>query len=330
MAKGGGDVTQTSGVTLTPEQKKLLGLAMPYAEKFGSSPLKWPTTGGFTKDERAQLLKLNRQDKRGVVLTPEQQATRTDLQGQKKLAKTPFDAVAKFDPSQTAGQEAALTAAGTQGDIAAGAQRGYNFLTSGDLMNVDANPYFAPAATAATRPMVQALTEQELPALRNSATSSGNFGSSRQGIAEGLATGRTNQAIGDVTGKMAMDAYGQGLNAYQSGLNMTPMVQSAQLQPALTTSGVGDVRQGQAQRGLDQTMQMKMFNKMAPFTQAADLLSLVNGTPGATTSTTGPGPSASPISGAVGGLTLGSALTPFLGPAGPLLGAGLGAASSFF
>jgi hypothetical protein len=159
---------------------------------------------------------------------------------------------------------------------------------------------------------------------------SGNFGSSRQGIAEGLATGRTNQAIGDITSKMALDTYGQGLNAYQNGLNMAPQVQGMQTTGALTTSGVGDVRQGQNQAEIDQQVQNQMFNQQAPLAQATDLLGLTNAVPGATNVTTGPGPQKSLLGGITGGLTLGGALTPLLGPVAPLVGAAVGGVASQF
>lgn len=283
MSLGGGDVTTTSKTELSPQQKELLNLGMPYAKGFASRPIKY----------------------------------------------FPGNTIAPVNANEKAGLGEAVAASGRQDKIAEGAQHGFNFLTSGDLMDVGKNPYFAPAASAAARPITQALTEQELPALRDSATSSGNFGSSRQGIAEGLATGRANQAIGDITSKMAMDAYGQGLSAYENGMQMAPTIQGMQPQGALTRSAVGDVQRQLQQQKIDARVNRFNFGQMAPFMQASDILSLIAGTPGATNVSTGPGPQTNPISGALGGLTLGSALTPFVGPMGPLIGAGLGGLGSF-
>lgn len=284
MSLGGGDVTTTSKVQLSPEQQKLMDLGMPYAEKFAKTPLKWP--GG--------------------------------------------QMIAPFSDAQKAGQQMAVQASGRQDAIAKNAQRADNFLLSGDLMDANKNPYLAPSIGAATRPIQQNLMESTLPGLRNDATMSGNFGSSRQGIAEGLASGRASQAMGDVGSKMAEDSYQSGLNAYQSGLQMSPGIQGMQTAGALTRSGVGDVQQAQNQKFLDRGIAKSNFEQMAPFMKASDILSLIAGTPGATNVSTGPGPQSNPITGALGGLTLGSALTPFLGPMGPLAGAALGGASSFF
>jgi len=335
-----GSVTQTATTQLTPEQRSLLGYAMPYAQQYGKTPLHLPIVGGFSNVKRASLAKW--QKTAGALShvahkTPAQVAAFAKaqknvnyLQKLKTKSARPLDRVANFTTSQVKGQNMALNAAKNQNQIAAGAQKAQSFLTSGDLMDVGKNPYFGSAASAAARPLTQALTETELPALRDSATMSGNFGSSRQGIAEGLATGRTNQAIGDITSKMALDTYGQGLQAYQNGLNMAPQVQGMQTTGALTTSGVGDVKQGQNQAEIDQNVQNQMFNQQAPFSQASDLLGLTNAVPGATNVTSGPGPQKSLLGGITGGLTLGSALTPLLGPIAPLAGAAIGGVASQF
>jgi hypothetical protein len=88
-----------------------------------------------------------------------------------------------------------------------------NFLTSGAALNPETNPFLKSSIKAATRPMVDTLLEDMLPSIRGEAATSGNFGSSRQGIAEGLAIGRTNRNIGDVAASMANENYGRGLDA---------------------------------------------------------------------------------------------------------------------
>lgn len=50
------------------------------------------------------------------------------------------------------------------------------------------NPYFAPALQAAFQPVVQDFMTQILPGIRGQAVTTNNVGSSRQGIAEGMAT----------------------------------------------------------------------------------------------------------------------------------------------
>lgn len=78
---------------------------------------------------------------------------------------------------------------------------------SGQYLNAETNPYLQSYTQAATRPLTQNLTENVLPSIGANALASGGYGGSRQGIAEGLATARTQQQIGDVSTNIAMNAY---------------------------------------------------------------------------------------------------------------------------
>lgn len=69
------------------------------------------------------------------------------------------------------------------------------------------------AIDASTRPIVDTLQRQILPGIRGEAVTTGNFGSSRQGIAEGLASGEASKAIGDTASKLAQSTYGTNVDA---------------------------------------------------------------------------------------------------------------------
>lgn len=248
--------------------------------------------------------------------------------------------VAGFDPSQTAGQELALGAAGTQGDLARRAAEANNFYTSGDIWNPENNPYLQGAVDAAVRPITQQLTETQLPALRGSAITAGGYGGSRQGIAEGLASGRASTAIGDTASRLVQNLYDTNVRAQQNAIQMTPMLQQAQLQPAVTTSGVGDVRQALAQALLNEqagNFNLDQYLAMAPYLQAKDLLAVVQGLPGGSTTTASEGtgtstantPKANPWSQALGGAASGAAIGSAFGPIGTGVGAVGGAVLPF-
>lgn len=237
--------------------------------------------------------------------------------------------VAPFDPNQVAGQNLALGAAGTQGALAgsgAGAESG--LLT--DIWNPAHNPNLQGAIDASVRPITQNLTQTELPAIRQEAVQTGNFGGSRQGIAEGLASGRASQAIGDTSAKLAQNEYETNINAQLKALGLLPTIQGAQTQPAQTTSAVGDVRQALSQAQLGENVNNFNYDQLAPFLQSKELLSLVQGLPGGTTTSTGNVPQTSPVmsslGGAASGATLGSLLFPGVGTAA---GAGIGALLPF-
>jgi len=235
--------------------------------------------------------------------------------------------VAGFDPSQTAGQNMALGAAGTQNNIGATAANAHNQVLT-NLWDPSAAPV-QNAVAAATRPIMQTLTEDALPAIRGGYTGD-NFGSSRQGIAEGLAMGKASQAVGDTSARLIGDLYKTNVDASLKALGLTPSIQSAQTAGAVTTSGVGDVRQSMAQNLLNQNVAGYNYDQMAPFLQAQELMSLVAGIPGGTTTSVGTGPSTNPVSqglgGAAAGASLGSAIMPGVGTG---VGAGIGALLPF-
>lgn len=312
--------------------------------------------------------------------------------------KPPPDVVAPFTPEQKAGQALALDAAKTQGALAkTGAQAqtdllsgnesqaggvvlnrpavagmadpnpsGTNFLTSGAVLDPSTNPALAGAISAAQRPVVETLLNEILPGLRGEAALTGNFGSSRQGIAEGLAVGKTARELGDISSSLSNEGYKTGLDAFSkaygdilntagsaygtktgaesqrygtqqgaqsnlfdtqtgakgSALGLLPQTQAAQTTPAITTSGVGEVKQGQQERINAENKDQYLFKKYEPFNRASDLLSLMPALPGGATVSTGPVPQSNPVSSALGGAATGATL----GSAIPGIGTGIGAA----
>lgn len=239
--------------------------------------------------------------------------------------------VAGFDEAQIAGQNMALGAAGTQQGLAQNAADTANFYTGGDIWNPASNPNLQGAIDAATRPITENFTRTVLPSIKSEAISTGNFGSSRQGVAEGLAAGEMSQAVGDTASKLVQDQYRTNIQAQLSALGMTPMLQDAALRPAVTTSGVGDVRQALAQALLGEQVSNFNYDQMAPYLQGKDIASLVGTIPGGTTTSTGtatqPGGGArSAMGGAMTGFTLGNAIMPGIGG---VVGGGAGALLPF-
>ena len=333
MAKGSSAPVTTTNVTktdLSPEQTELLNLAMPHLREFSA--------GGGPK-------------------LPD------------------FSGVAGFDPMQTAGQEQVLDAAsGYSGALtnAQGAYEGavpgldalggqaaqtYSRLTSGELLNPESNPalraHMDNAVSSAAAPIWQGLSESVLPNIRGSAVTTG-YGGSRQGIAEGIASGRAAQEVGrqgqNIVSDLANRAYGQGLTAMTQGLGMTGDIQKAQtagadasrtaaglageqINPALWTSGVGDVRQGQAQSLLDEQTARWNYEQNLPLLMGKELASLVGGLPGAGTTVTGTAPPAAqrnPITGGLGGALAGAQIGSIIPGFGTGIGALLGGLTGAF
>lgn len=240
--------------------------------------------------------------------------------------------VAGFDPAQTSGQNMALDAAtGAQANLAGQAAGATGFLLN-DIWNPSSNPNLQGAIDAAVRPITTAYQTVARPQIRDEFASSQPFGGSRRGVAESLTADAYLRNVGDTSSKIVQDQYSNNLAAYVKALGLVPYTQQAQLAPAMTTSGVGDVRQNLEQQLLNMQVGNFNYDQLAPFLQSQDILALMQGIPGGTTTATATGsvPQRNPVTGALGGAatgaSLGSAIMPGFGTAA---GAGLGALLSF-
>lgn len=158
-----------------------------------------------------------------------------------------------FDPAQLQGFDMAQQYAQSMQPMIGGAQNALN--TAFNAADVNNNPYLASAAQAAARPLTQNLTENILPQIRSGAGQAGQYGSSRQGIAEGIAARGTQQAIGDQTANMYSQAYGQGLNTMMNGISQAGNVANLGLMPSQIMQGIGQQRHQQPMQNLQQYMQ---------------------------------------------------------------------------
>lgn len=240
--------------------------------------------------------------------------------GATPLQRYSGETVAGFTPAQKQGQEQALaTASGAQQQTADQAARTSSFLLDPSILSPDSNPYLAQTIQAAQRPLYQNLTEQILPNIRSD-FATGGFGGSRQGIAEGLAARGTQQAAGDVGANLANANYQRGQQTLLSALGLAPTVQQTELQPALTTSAVGDVQQNLEQQQLNQAQQNYYLDRFLPFLQAQEILSLSQSVPRGTATATGSVPQQTTgsrvnqaLGGAASGAALGTAILPGIG-----------------
>lgn len=280
--------------------------------------------------------------------TPQTQTTKVDLtQEQKDLlglampwlkdfAANPPQGyqgsrVAGFDPLQTQGQNLALGARGSLGQLGQSGADATNFMLSRDFLNPNTNPAFQATIDASTRPIENTLMRSTLPGLRGEAVTAGGFGGSRQGIAEGLASGEASRAIGDTAAKVSTAGYQSGLDAQGRALALLPQTQQSQLLPSLVTSGVGDVRQNMSQAMLSDRVNSFNYDQLMPLLVGQQLASIAGGMPGAGATTTASQPQSNPwmsaFGGASSGFGLGNALFPGLGG---LFGSGLGGLLGYF
>lgn len=272
-----------------------------------------------------------------ATLSPEQQKILSlSMPGINKFAATvperyPGETVAGFDPSQTTGQNAVLSSAGDQ--LTSLAQSGTNtgnFYLGGDIWNPASNPALSGAIDATVRPITERYQQVVRPALRDEFTGAGQaFGGSRRNIAEGQAANDYMRNVGDASSKLVQDQYATNVSAQLKALGLLPQTQQAALAPGLATSGVGDVRQALAQEMLNAKIGGFNYDQLAPFLQSKELISLLGGIPGGTTTSTANVPQPNQLTSALGGAATGASLGSAFGPMGTAGGAGLGALLAF-
>lgn len=241
-------------------------------------------------------------------------------------------AVAPYSPAEQ--QAIDLTKGPIAGGAAQLAQSGMNTANffSGPALDPNTNPYLQQYAEGAVRPLYQNLNENVLPNIGKEALSSGIYGGNRQGIAEGLAAGRTAQAAGDTTSKIYNDAYSTNVEAAIRNLALLPQTQSALGAPAQYLSAAGGAERNYQQALLNEEINKWIYQTAGPYNLLAQLQNFLQGSTGSTVTANAPGTGGmSPLAGAAGGATTGAlAGAPFAGatyglsiPIGALIG-GLG------
>lgn len=212
------------------------------------------------------------------------------------------------------------------------------------ILDTANNPALNSQIEAAIRPLGRQFQEAIIPGVRGNFTQGGAFGSSRQGIAEGLAAKELIQQSGDISGRLAGESYARGLDALtqgassagdlmgrliqqqQFGAALGPEIAQLQRMPSDILSEVDRNRRLEEQGGIDEVTRRIMENLFGPLGIAQTGLGVAGGlTPDSTTSSginsQGRGNTAR---NAIGGAASGAALGSFGGPAGMGIGALLG------
>ena len=184
----------------------------------------------------------------------------------------PGQTVAGFNPMQQNAWGAGLAGAGQVAGMVDQFGRGFmnylsqpgQFTPSMDWFN---NPHMQAAVQGAINPMIQSFERQTMPGI--STAFSSQPGSTRQGIAQGLALSDLNQQIGDTSSRMYANMYQQGQQSYlndmrnqlqarQAAWQQAPGMMSAWSQgimsPYEMMSGIGGQQQQLAQARLSGEM----------------------------------------------------------------------------
>jgi hypothetical protein len=196
-------------------------------------------------------------------------------------------------------------------------------ISGGEFLDPASNPVVQNAVKAATDPIFQNLAQTTIPQQQaaGAAGSGVNYGGSREGIAEGLATQGAQRAAGQAGAGIMNTALGQGLQGTLQAIGQAPTIAGAQALPGATTSTVGDVQQQQAQNVLNATTAAQQFQQFLPWIKAQILTQGAGALPGGSTTATGTTTQdASPLSQIIGGASAAGGLAGGMSKLLPLFG----------
>jgi len=206
--------------------------------------------------------------------------------GQLGNSKYPGAQVAPFANETLVAQNLAVSNAAAAQDSINQINQGVKYGLT-DSMDVEKNKYLQSAIQAATRPITESYTDAGgvLSQIRGGAETAGQYGGSRQGIAEGLAAGRYAREVGDVTSQMASAAYDKGQDTFTKTLMFAPQALEAGMTPVHWLSSVGNQKEAYQQQLLDYDANAKMWGLNAPWLPLQNYANIVYGgaAPGTTT-----------------------------------------------
>lgn len=182
-------------------------------------------------------------------------------------------------------------------------------LSATDVHN---NTDLAGAVQAAINPITQAYSGPggALGQIRTGANENGQFGGSRQGIAEGIAAGNYMRQVGDTSAKMYSDAYEKGLDTMVKSLSMAPEMANMSTLPANWEGSVGASKEAYDANTAAYDAASKEWSMNYPWLRLQNLANLVygSGSMGGTTTSTGPGYQSNPLMTALGAASMGASL----------------------
>lgn len=231
---------------------------------------------------------------------------------------------ANFDPLQRQSQNAAIDYA-QNGllDNYNTAQSAYSRMTDGSLLDVNSNPYLRGNIDAFADSVNDNLMLTDISNNEDAAQMAGQFGSSRHGIADGLAKSRAADTIARYSSNMMNDAYGKGLNSMTQGLSMSPMISELGMGSSNILNRIGKERQAQDQLGINEAMARHEYDYNAPWMHLNNFASPLTGNyMGAGGTTTQPTTGSNPIAGLLGGATAGAGLMQALESTNPWIAGG--------
>jgi hypothetical protein len=147
--------------------------------------------------------------------------------------------------------------------------------------NPSSDPTVQAAIDAMAKDATQSMTDPGgvLANIRSAGIQNGNLGSSRQGIAEGLAAARLQDTIAKNSAAMRMDARDKNLSAANAVLTQMPQIEAQKLMPSQLLSTVGQQNRSQDQAQITDALTRWAYNTFEPDRRLQNVYGLLNATP---------------------------------------------------
>lgn len=187
----------------------------------------------------------------------------------------PGSTVAGFTPNQLGGFESL---------IAGSRNLAPQLSQAGDVISFNlgagrdpgANPFLQDAISAAVDPIQERLQQQILPSLASTAIAGGQFGGSRQALAESAAINDFTRNALNTAGQISFQDFLAGQQRALQSINAIPTLQSAALLPGQIQTTVGEAEQGLNQANINEQIARHQFGQGATAENIREFQNLLN------------------------------------------------------
>lgn len=188
--------------------------------------------------------------------------------------------VANLTPDEMAAQEMLR---GTAGQLGGMGGAGADYFTT--MLERAVNPAADPTLQAAIDAMAADTNQQAtdpngvLASIRRGSSAAGTYGSSRQGIAEGVAASRIADSIARRSAEMRLAGRAQNTAAAQGALSNVGNITQAATTPAALLSAVGGQNRQIAQQQMDDQLRRWAYNTFEPDRRLQNVMQLIGAAP---------------------------------------------------
>jgi len=162
-----------------------------------------------------------------------------------------------------------------------------SMLNAPDIAN---NPYVQDMAKRSNQRISDDFNNNVMPSINSGAIAAGQMGSSRHGVAQGVAAGKAAQAMGDSTANIYSNAYQSGLNQQARGMGFAPQTMNAGMMPSSIMGQSGQFLRNEQNMALQDDMARYNQDQGKDWTNLSRFLGAVGNAPWSSSATsTAPG-----------------------------------------